>query len=272
MATKIKLIALDMDGTAYASLGNYVEENIAPINEAIENDIKVIFVTGRPVHAKWNRFEIYNFDENEAIVAGFNGALIYDIMNEKILDAVTIPKAIVEAAFQAIFQYPEAELWGYGQDFKRSFINKPISASKELVHESTFFDGEVLVVKPGDELDDCFKLIMFSGNTTLVQTLRDLGLEVAWNPETFSAEINLKGINKAHALDFLANYYQIDASEMMAIGDAANDIPMLKYAGLSIAPANAIEKVKKLVDEVSPHTNVEGAVAKAIYKHVLEEK
>lgn len=270
MKKNIKLVALDMDGTAYATLGNYVEENIEPINQAIAQGIKVIFVTGRPVHAKWNRFEIYDFDENEAIVAGFNGALIYDIKNQKILNAITIPQAMAEAAFKAVAKHPGVEIWGYAKDFQRSFINIPLDQATDLPHEATFFDKEVIVVQPGDELDDCFKLIMFQGNPTLVEELKALGLEVAWNPETLSAEINLKDINKAHALEFLASYYDIAPAEMLAMGDAANDIPMLKYAGLSVAPANAIENVKKIVDEVSDYTNVEGAVAKTMYKYVLE--
>ncbi|MBN2037476.1 MAG: HAD family phosphatase [Chitinispirillaceae bacterium] len=68
--------------------------------------------------------------------------------------------------------------------------------------------------------------------------------------------------NKADGLAAVANQYGISWDEIVAFGDAENDIPMLKRAGLGIAVANAPPDVKKAAKRVSPWTNNEDAVAK----------
>lgn len=270
MNTKIKLIALDLDGTTYVNLGYPVEENIKPINEAINKGIKVIFVTGRPIHSKQNSFKSFNFKQEETLVVGFNGGLIYDIYNNKIIKCSTVPKKLVEEAFSIAKKYKEAELWAYADDFKKSWVNIDMNSAKYLHQEHAFFDEEVFTYDHKTVFSDCFKLIMYNPSKEAVEEFKNIGLEVAWYPGGMTAEINSKGVNKAHALEFLSNYYSILPNEMLAMGDGANDIPMLCYAGLSIAPKNANHVVKENAKEISQYTNLEGAVAKAIYSYVLK--
>ena len=49
----------------------------------------------------------------------------------------------------------------------------------------------------------------------------------------------------------------------MAIGDSFNDIPMLEWAGIGVAVANAPEVVRSRADYVTL-SNEEGGVAEAI--------
>ena len=55
---------------------------------------------------------------------------------------------------------------------------------------------------------------------------------------------------------------------MIAIGDAANDISMIEYAGLGVAMANASEDVKKVADLITV-SNEEDGVAKVIEEYIL---
>ena len=53
----------------------------------------------------------------------------------------------------------------------------------------------------------------------------------------------------------------------MALGDQANDMPMLTYAGLGIAMGNAVEYTKQHADEVTPdcdHDRVAVAINKIL--------
>jgi Cof subfamily protein (haloacid dehalogenase superfamily) len=68
--------------------------------------------------------------------------------------------------------------------------------------------------------------------------------------------------NKADGLAAVADQYAIGWDEIVAFGDAENDIPMLQKAGLGIAVANAPESVKAEAKRVSLWTNNEDAVAK----------
>ena len=71
------------------------------------------------------------------------------------------------------------------------------------------------------------------------------------------------GTTKATALSRLAEILKIDSSEIMAMGDANNDIEMLQFAGLGIAMGNASDYVKSLADAVTA-SNEEDGVARAI--------
>ena len=55
------------------------------------------------------------------------------------------------------------------------------------------------------------------------------------------------GTTKATALSRLAAILKIEPSEIMAMGDANNDIEMLQFAGLGIAMGNASDHVKSLL-------------------------
>lgn len=76
------------------------------------------------------------------------------------------------------------------------------------------------------------------------------------------------GTTKATALSRLAEILKIDSSEIMAMGDANNDIEMLQFAGLGIAMGNASDYVKSLADAVTS-SNEEDGVARAIEKYIL---
>ena len=83
--------------------------------------------------------------------------------------------------------------------------------------------------------------------------------------QKYLIEVLTKGVNKAFGLEKLAQKLNIQSSEIAAIGDAANDIEMLEYAGLAIAMGNASEEVKAIADIVTD-TNENNGVIKAIDK------
>jgi hydroxymethylpyrimidine pyrophosphatase-like HAD family hydrolase len=76
-------------------------------------------------------------------------------------------------------------------------------------------------------------------------------------------EINVAGVNKGAALEELAAELGIGAREVVAFGDYPNDLPMLAWAGLSIAPSNAHADVLAAVDETTESNDADG-VALAI--------
>lgn len=75
-------------------------------------------------------------------------------------------------------------------------------------------------------------------------------------------EFLCRDANKARGLHALARSLHIDLKDVVAFGDAENDIPMLREVGLGIAVHNASDIVKKSAHYVSPWTNDEDAVAR----------
>jgi len=73
------------------------------------------------------------------------------------------------------------------------------------------------------------------------------------------------GVNKAKALAVLTENLGFKLSQVAAIGDAPNDVEMLKEVGLPIAMGNASSEVKALAEWVV-RTNDEGGVAQVAHR------
>ena len=78
-------------------------------------------------------------------------------------------------------------------------------------------------------------------------------------------EISPKGDDKGAALKYMADYFGIDLSSTVAIGDNLNDLSMIKTASVGVAVGNAVDELKKQADYVAV-SNDEDAVAEIIEK------
>jgi hypothetical protein len=83
-------------------------------------------------------------------------------------------------------------------------------------------------------------------------------------------EIMTKSANKASALKFVADHYGIAMENVMALGDAANDIPMIEAAGVGVAMDNAGPSVKAAAAWVAPSNDDHGVHA-ALERYGLVE-
>ena len=83
--------------------------------------------------------------------------------------------------------------------------------------------------------------------------------------EPFYFEATAAGVDKGTGLKRLCDYLKVKPENVMALGDQANDMPMLKYAGLGVAMGNAVDYTKKHADEITADCDHDG-VAVAISK------
>jgi hypothetical protein len=68
-------------------------------------------------------------------------------------------------------------------------------------------------------------------------------------------------VSKAVALQRISEHYGIPMSQVMAIGDAPNDVAMLQIAGVAVAVNNAHERVKQVAHWIAPSNNDHGVHA-----------
>ena len=76
-------------------------------------------------------------------------------------------------------------------------------------------------------------------------------------------EISAAGVTKAAALSRVCERLGVAAEDVVAFGDMPNDLPMLAWAGMSYAMANAHPTVLDAVDHVA-RSNDEDGVAQAL--------
>ncbi len=76
--------------------------------------------------------------------------------------------------------------------------------------------------------------------------------------ETLGGEVTLPGISKGTGLLEYAKREGIPVSQTVAIGDSANDIPMLRAAGIGVAMGNGSDGVKRVADYVTSSIEEDG--------------
>ena len=82
-----------------------------------------------------------------------------------------------------------------------------------------------------------------------------------WHPAF--TDIVADGNSKAVGMDAICRHYGIPQDETIAFGDGANDIEMLRWAGIGVAMGNATDDVKEAADMVTTSVDEEG-IEKAI--------
>ncbi len=71
-------------------------------------------------------------------------------------------------------------------------------------------------------------------------------------------EFMAEGVNKGAGLRAAAEALGLKSSEVMAVGDGHNDLPMLRWAGYSVAMGNASAEVKSAADFVTESCDNDG--------------
>lgn len=113
--------------------------------------------------------------------------------------------------------------------------------------------------------DEILKLISVEATT-----IRKFGVykDFIINKEYEYIDISPKNVNKDNALKILGNYLNINAGEMLTIGDNLNDFDMIKNAGVGVAVANAYDELKSVANYTTSNPVETGGFAEAIYKFV----
>ena len=75
---------------------------------------------------------------------------------------------------------------------------------------------------------------------------------------THGADIIDANGGKSVGMRFFGQLLGIKPEEMMAFGDAQNDIDMIQYAGIGIAMGNAEEDLKQIADDITTSVDDDG--------------
>lgn len=263
----IKLIAIDMDGTLLNSKKELLEETKQYFKNFHNKNTETLLVicTGRPESGIRPYLKDLGYLEENHYIISQNGANIYESQTGKrVMDAFVDSKAIQK--WIELGKTHGISVMGAGVDYYYSFDEDP---TEWMEFDVNIVSGKLKRITIEDSLStDFYKLLLLGDEEQLNEFETFIPQE--WRNEFYVVrsqkyliEVLTKGVNKAFGLEKLAKELNIQSSEIAAIGDAANDIEMLKYAGLAIAMGNASEEVKAVSDIVTD-TNENNGVIKAI--------
>lgn len=265
----IKLIAIDMDGTLLNQRKQLLEETKLYFKDFHKKGIETLLVlcTGRPESGIRPYLKDLGYLEENHYIISQNGANIYESLNGKrvmdaFLDSEEIQKWIELGKKHGV------SVMGAGVDYYYSFDEEP---TEWMEFDVKIVNGSLKRISKEESLSTKFYKLLLLGDGEQVNEFEKV-IPEEWRNEFYVVrsqkyliEVLTKGVNKAFGLEKLANKLGIQPSEISAIGDAANDIEMLEYAGLAIAMGNASEEVKAIADIVTD-TNENNGVIKAIDK------
>lgn len=281
-----KLIALDMDGTLLTSHKEIPTENLQAIADAQKAGHLVMICSGRPYES------LNDFLKEQGLgnlpVSANNGALtIVDsqVIHQVFMTPDTIkqavawlneneypfniytdqgvfcPTAVLDRADKALLKAPPRT--------DEYFINVALLESYLAHNGAIYFDTyEELPVDL-----NVFKFYVFTPEAAKKQEMAKFAKSLTDVSVTSSYPDNIEFSHllghKGTGVTAVANHFNIQMENTIAIGDNFNDEGMFDVAGLSVAMGNGEADIKKRADVVTL-TNDECGVAYAIREYVLK--
>ena len=259
MKNKIKLVAVDVDGTFVRSDYTYdvprFKRILANMNAA---GCRFVVASGNQYYQLRDLFPGYH--EELSFVAE-NGAFVKD--KKDILFTADMPKDIVDYTIDICREYPEIKNVLCG--VKSAYCERG-SVSQEFYDLTAIYYHRLMWVDDFKEVDD--QILKFAPTVPEEQTYEyyDMFKERLGNrltPTTSghgSIDLIVPGCHKASGLKRLVERFHISPEECMAFGDGGNDIEMLQYCGHSYAMANASDKVKEAAKYVCLSNEEDGVL------------
>lgn len=84
--------------------------------------------------------------------------------------------------------------------------------------------------------------------------------ELSIVPTGFAIHICIPGLNKSTGVEFALEQRGIDPSKVIAVGDAANDIPMFELCGFAVAVNNEHDGVAEAADIITQQKGTSGTI------------
>ncbi|MDO6801629.1 Cof-type HAD-IIB family hydrolase [Wenyingzhuangia sp. 1_MG-2023] len=265
---KYKMIVLDMDDTLLTDNHTISDRNKRAIKAAQEKGIYVVLASGRPTAAMVHYAKELQLDQYNSYIISFNGSQIIDMAKEECIFEQTLSVEDVH------------DIYDFGQANNTAFI--------------TYKDGVIIGTKDSEYIDverkltgmpykkvvdlktnitkNCVKCLLLEEpsylktvETKLKQVRPDLSVSMS---KPFFLEVMPKGIDKAATLKRLIDQLGILQKEIIAVGNAGNDLTMVEFAGLGVWVDNVTPELREKADLIVASNNNDG-VAEIIEKKLL---
>ncbi|AHF57511.1 Cof-type HAD-IIB family hydrolase [Spiroplasma eriocheiris] len=278
MDSNIKLVAIDLDGTALNSKHEMSLTTLTTLKKLADYNIKLVIASGRPLYQIKEIIDKLALNDINDFTVAFNGTVVANNQTHDIIATNPLGGSDFGLLCQEIIDSPLTTMILFDQS--ASNFNRIKIYYKELADGITnrYFSnlqdlhGQVELV-PYNNQEIIGGKLFIEGPVAVVEKLLakwndkfEICQEIRNNRTNF--EITNKNITKAWGIQQICQQYNIDRSQVMAIGNEHNDIEMLKWAAIGVAVANADDDVKAIADALTDSNDQDG-VAKAINKYLF---
>lgn len=267
-----KLLVVDIDGTLLGKNGAISAEDKKALALASALGIQVSLSTGRVMQACLSIINQLPLDDYHIF---FDGALVASPEKGEEVYVRPISGELARQMAEFVHRneisldlysatkfFAERETWA--TDIRRQFFGlQPIIVDfSGLWRKERIIKGTLVVLSPEERAKAENFYLHFKKSLSFSWT------KTPSYPEVDFINVLAPDVSKGKALEALASYLGIALTEVMAIGDGANDVSLLSIAGLAVAMDNAVEELKAVADYVTLDVDHNG-VAAAINKFLL---
>jgi Cof subfamily protein (haloacid dehalogenase superfamily) len=263
-----KMLVVDMDDTLLTDNHEISNENKEMLLRAQEMGVYVVLASGRPTSAMIEFAKELQCDVNNSFMISFNGSVITDLKENKIIFEHSLTKEQIHSLY----------------DFSQ----------QNNTHIITYIDGQIISEKHSEYIDieknitglklnivssfkdtvttSAVKCILLEEpeylkcvESVLKAAMPDLSICMS---KPFFLEAAPNGIDKGASIKILAEKLNIQQSEIIAVGNAGNDLTMVQYAGLGVWVDNVDAELRHHADVIVASNNDHG-VAEVVRRFIL---
>lgn len=254
------LIAMDLDGTLNNDQKVITPKTLKVLMEAQYRGIRLVLASARPSPGLFRERDALQLRQNKGILMSYNGGRIVDAATGKVLYETAMDMHQAKQILRKLEGLPVTPILDDGvqfyvtdpQGFKVDYECKnnamECTRVENLADWLPFAPVKILMSVEPAQLQQVQQEIagFLPPELTVVQTA------------PFYLEVIPRSINKGWGLEKICQLLNIPLEETVAFGDAENDIPMLKSAGLGVAMGNATAAAKAAADHITYSNNHDG--------------
>jgi len=248
----ISVVATDLDGTLLSSEGRISDGTRSALSRAAEAGIVVVVVTARPF---WALKEL-DLRHVHGLAICTNGALIADLETDEIVsssvlqhdDAQTIATKLRALLPGLAFAVETHDYYGRESHYVNNWPPPPGSPIDTLDRLTTSGVLKLLGRHADIRVDRLQEIGEIIGASASVTCSEGDGL----------MEFGPPGVSKGSGIREVAARLGKASTDVLAIGDMPNDLPMLSWARVAAAVANAHPSVLEAADVVVPSNDEDG--------------
>lgn len=276
METRIRLIALDLDGTLLDSQKRVSQRNLDALEKARRMGVLIVPVTGRP--AQGLPQAVLDLPGLRYAVTS-NGATIRDLQEDRFLlekhltpaDCLRVLEACADFdMIREVFR----EGVGYLTRADRDILLARYQGTPMLEYvlgTRRVLPGtlEAFLREDPRPVEELFFLTDSPERKEALRQRLSVLPDISFaDPFPRDLEVMAGGIDKGAAFLYLLEHLGIRPAETLALGDGGSDLPLLKAAGIGVAMGNALPFVQAEADWVTASCDEDG-VALALERFVF---
>lgn len=271
MYRNIKLISSDIDGTIVDKSHEITFKTVETIKKIQDRRIIFGLASGRPVEDLLNKYKSWGLDKQFDFIIGYNGGELYDSITNIKYEFNKLKKEWIKEIIELMEPF-DANIHMYKPGIYLS------SKESDRAWFSAFKNSRKFVVV--DNIDEFYKDdncgLMFRCKEEIMPKIEEKFSNLIDKPyigfktQSTLFEFSSKESNKGYALKEYLKIKQIDANDVLTMGDTTNDNKMLQI-GHGICMKNGSDDTKACAEFITKKTDEEEGFRDFIEEYILND-